>query len=142
MQTFTYGNGIIHTTTQNARQLPEQSTDTGVFDDKYLYDENANISSIVDLLPRYVRTRVMTYDDLDRLITTASPMWRRDAMFSSDELDNTTYMSSLIRTGLKVYRAGYYCYAASWRRTKLKPGSCGSTTVLAHGYEDKDTRTK
>src|SRR3546814_15260928 len=48
MQTFTYGNGIIHTTTQNARQLPEQSTDTGVFDDKYLYDENANISSIVD----------------------------------------------------------------------------------------------
>src|SRR3546814_8886472 len=102
MQTFTYGNGIIHTTTQNARQLPEQSTDTGVFDDKYLYDENANISSIVDLLPRYVRTRVMTYDDLDRLITTASPMWRSDAMFSYDELDNITYMRTPIRDGLTV----------------------------------------
>src|SRR3546814_10698174 len=88
---------------------------TGVFDDKYLYDENANISSIVDLLPRYVRTRVMTYDDLDRLITTASPMWRSDAMFSYDELDNITYMRTPIRDGLKVYRDRYYCYDVSWR---------------------------
>src|SRR3546814_2090096 len=105
MQTFTYCNGIIHTTTQNARQRPEQSTDTGVFDDKYLYDENANISSIVDLLPRYVRTRVMTYDDLDRLITTASPMWRSDAMFSYDERseEHTSELQSLMRISYAVF---------------------------------------
>src|SRR3546814_19075830 len=98
--------------------LRYQSMDIGGFYDKYVDDENANIRSLVDLLPRYVRTRVMTYDDLDRLITTASPMWRSDAMFSYGELDNITYMRTSIRDGLKVYRDRYYCYDVSWRLKK------------------------
>src|SRR3546814_4975662 len=81
----------------------------------------------------------MTYDDLDRLITTASPMWRSDAMFSYDELDNITYMRTPIRDGLKVYRDRYYCYDVSWRLTNLKTGSCGGPTVMGLGRSEEHT---
>ncbi len=41
---FAYGNGITHTMTQNDRQLPAKSVDSGgVLDDDYGYDKNGNV---------------------------------------------------------------------------------------------------
>ena len=44
---FTYGNGIVHTLTQNERQLPDTSRDaygaTEFLDDQYDYDQNGNV---------------------------------------------------------------------------------------------------
>lgn len=45
---FTYGNGVVHTMQQNARQLPVRSTDSGVMDNEYIYDKNANTQYIYD----------------------------------------------------------------------------------------------
>ncbi|WP_425530479.1 hypothetical protein, partial [Stenotrophomonas maltophilia] len=55
MSGFTYGNGVVHQMTQNARGLPDRSTDSGaggkVIDDGYDYDANGNVAAISDGLP-------------------------------------------------------------------------------------------
>jgi len=43
---FTYGNGIVHTMTQNARQLPSHSVDGSVLDLSTVFDENGNVAAI------------------------------------------------------------------------------------------------
>jgi uncharacterized protein RhaS with RHS repeats len=44
---FTYGNGVVHAMTQNARKLPGRSTDTlgafKVLDDTTVFDANGNV---------------------------------------------------------------------------------------------------
>src|SRR5690606_21652425 len=66
---FTYGNGIVHTMTQNARQLPARSTDSGdVLDLGYGYDKNGNVDAITDHTTLARQTRSMTYDGRDRLL--------------------------------------------------------------------------
>ncbi len=75
---FTYGNGIVHTMTQNKRMLPEQSKDartgTVFLDDTYTYDANGNVESITDALPAGPndRSRDLGYDGLDRMIVADS----------------------------------------------------------------------
>ncbi len=53
MSGFSYGNGIVHSLTQNVRQLPLRSLDIkagngAILDDTYSYDANANVGSISD----------------------------------------------------------------------------------------------
>lgn len=65
---FTYGNGIVHTMTQNARQLPARSIDSyGMLDLGYAYDKHANVASITDATAGARQSRTMAYDGLDRL---------------------------------------------------------------------------
>ncbi|GAB3468152.1 hypothetical protein GCM10027321_36280 [Massilia terrae] len=94
--TFTYGNGIAHSTTQNARGLPGLVTDTNVIKDQYTYDENANVSGISDQL-QSLSTRTMLYDGLDRLKTVSAPSMWGTASYTYDGLDNLT--STTITTG-------------------------------------------
>lgn len=128
---FTYGNGIVHTLTQNARQLPDTSTDaygaTKFIGDSYDYDENANVSAITDgATGRAFRgNRDMQYDGLDRLTRVDSPMFGT-ATYTYDALDNLTRTS--ISTGVGA-RNHYYCYNAQWQVAFLRSGATciGST---------------
>jgi RHS repeat-associated protein len=86
---FTYGNGITHSLTQNARGLPDVSTDVGVLKDKYAFDANANVTGITDS-QESISTRSMTYDGLDRLLTTSAPSMWGSATYTYDALDNLT----------------------------------------------------
>lgn len=99
---FTYGNGRVHTMTQNARKLPERSTDSGVMQDRYSYDQNANVLAIADEF-QGIGTRAMGYDALDRLETANAPgMWGA-ARYTYDVLDN-------IRTSTVGNRTSSYQY--------------------------------
>jgi len=145
MQQFTYGNGIVHTLTQNARGLPETSCDAygscgsaAVLNDTYDYDANGNVAAITDGVGTAQRgNRTMTYDGLDRLKTTVSPMYSASpsngtASYSYDVLDNLT---RVVAPG----RDHYYCYDewVTWRLTNVKTGGCGGTSVIGLDYDDQ-----
>jgi YD repeat-containing protein len=69
---YTLGNGVVHTTTQNTRGLTLRNTDAGIVQDRYDYDRNGNVGSITDEL-QGVSSRALGYDGLDRLKTANSP---------------------------------------------------------------------
>ena len=72
LKQFTYGNGIVHTMVQNARQLPASSTDTGgALSQQFTYDRNGNVTGVTDALDS-ARSKTMTYDSLDRLTSATS----------------------------------------------------------------------
>jgi YD repeat-containing protein len=101
---FTYGNGKVHTMTQNARKLPERSTDSGALQDRFTYDQNGNVTVIADELQN-ISTRILGYDALDRLETANAPgMWGA-ARYGYDVLDN-------IRTSTVGNRISSYQYGA------------------------------
>jgi len=144
LKQFTYGNGIVHTMTQNARQRPSRSTDctlagtcavaNRVLDLAYAYDANGNVAGISDGTTAARQTRTMTYDGLDRLTATDAPMFGT-ATYAYDALDN------LIRTrvtGGNAPRDHWYCYHASTRQLEfLRSGSSctASPAVMALGYD-------
>jgi RHS repeat-associated protein len=85
---FTYGNGIAHTLTSNARGLPVRVQDQGVLNDVYTYDRNANVKRIEDQHTNGLHTRSMTYDGLDRLTgAEALNLWGQST-YAYDPLDN------------------------------------------------------
>ncbi len=96
IQSFAYGNGLIHQMTPNARLLPDRSKvslqSTVVLDDSYNYDENANVVAISDALPGQRGNRSMGYDLLDRLTSTDSPMFGL-ASYTYDSIDNLRRVS-------------------------------------------------
>lgn len=105
---FTYGNGIVHTETQNARQLPEHITDigsTGVIDSTYTYDAIANVHQIVDAVSS-AGSKLMTYDGLNRLLETDSTSFGSDGrlIYTYDAIDN---VKTAMLLGVKQYNYGY-----------------------------------
>jgi RHS repeat-associated protein len=118
MSSFKYGNGIVHTMTQNARLLPANSKDVVkdingnvtavILDDSYTYDANGNVLSLLDASnapatdkrswgtpdPVANPTLVTQYDGLDRLLKVYNPNWGtpptgvHNAVYSYDPLDN------------------------------------------------------
>ncbi len=107
---FTYGNGLMHQMTPNARALAERSKvslgSTVVLDDTYHYDENANIVAISDGLPGQRGNRLMGYDLLDRLQSTSSPMFGV-ANYTYDSIDNLRRVSVSQGTRSRDHRYGY-----------------------------------
>lgn len=135
---FTYGNGIVHTLTQNVRGLPDTSMDaygtTSFLNDGYDYDKNGNVAGITDgATGRNQRSnRTMTYDGLDRLKTVVSPMYGAvGANYTYDVLDNLA-RANLGGTGARDH---YYCYDGNLRLTNIKTGGCGGTSVIGLGYD-------
>lgn len=135
MAQFTYGNGIVHTLTQNARGLPERSRDANsatVLDDTYDYDPNGNVAGISDAIAGNRGDRLMTYDGLDRLLTTASPMYGgAGTSYSYDVLDNLTRVTA-------PGRNYFYCYDTRWQLTNLRTVGCDTgtgSTEVALGYD-------
>jgi hypothetical protein len=94
VESYTFGNGLIHTMTENTRDLPGRVTDaygsTAVHDDGYDYDPDADVAAITDYTTGSLGDRNMTYDGLDRLKEADSPMFGGDdkAIYTYDALDN------------------------------------------------------
>jgi len=137
---FTYGNSIKHTLTQNLRQMPLRSLDeygTSKFvDDTYSYDQVGNVAAIGDGLPDNRGDRVMTYDTLNRLTKVKSTVFGTGidltAQYGYDKVDNLT---SITIAGPKG-RKQAYCYDANNRLTNVKTGDCSTgSTVIGLGYD-------
>lgn len=134
LKQFAYGNGIVHTMTQNARQLPARVTSSGnVLDFGYDYDKNGNPTTILDLVTGTptAQHRWMTYDGLDRLITSASAMYGgsdHTHRFTYDALDN---IESWKHAGVKDYAD--YVYDAQNRLTNIR--NTAGASVVGIGYD-------
>ncbi|WP_371184596.1 RHS repeat protein [Xanthomonas sacchari] len=129
---FTYGNGIVHTMAQNARQLPARSSDSGVsnpLDLGYTYDANGNVGAITDYA-RGRQTRSMSYDGLDRLSTTQS------AMFGGDNLARYSYNVLDDLTAVKVGGSRDYSYFYNANRQLLSVNnSSDNSAVIGLSYD-------
>ena len=137
LKQFTYGNGLLHTLTQNLRGLPDRSKDvygTSVIalDDSYAYDGNGNVAAISDGRIGGRGNRTMTYDGLDRLETTTSPMFNGTvATYAYDALDNLTHV---VAPG----RDSYYCYNSKWQLDFVRTLPCNggaATTALTYDVQ-------
>lgn len=127
LKQFTYGNGIVHTMTQNARQLPSQSVDGTVLNLTTTFDANGNVSAITDGTAAARQTRSMVYDQLDRLTSTTSPMFGT-AAYVYDTLDNLKQVNV---SGGNGARNHYYCYNASNQLAFVRSGSnCSSSPAV------------
>ncbi|HEX6607376.1 MAG TPA: Ig-like domain-containing protein, partial [Chloroflexia bacterium] len=138
IEQFTYGNGIVHTLTQNARGLPDRSQDlngtTSVHDDSYDYDQVGNVLAISDAVSGNRGDRDMVYDDLNRLTSATSPMFGT-ATYTYDVVDNLRHVTV---TGGTQPRDQDYCYDAANRLTNIKTADatyCGGATVVGLGYD-------
>jgi RHS repeat-associated protein len=128
---FSYGSGVLHTRTQNARRLPERSRDalggTALHDLTYGYDAAGNVSGIVDALGGRT-SRTLGYDGLDRLTAASAPQLWGTGSFSYDPLDG-------LRTASLGSRAYSYGYDAQERLSAVTDG--GGAPVLALGYDGR-----
>lgn len=129
LKQFTYGNGIVHTMTQNARQLPLRVTATGnAMDYEYGYDPNGNVAHVLDHVTGTptARHRWMGYDNLDRLTTVASAVFGgsdHTHRFTYDVLDN---LKSWKHAGVKDYAD--YVYDSQNRLGSIR-NTAGATVV-------------
>jgi len=125
---FTYGNGLVHTMSQNARQLPARSTDSGgLLDLFYSYDANGNVSGITDYTPAARQTRSMGYDERDRLTSVSSLLYPGGASYTYDVLDNVTRATVGSRDHV-------YWYDANNRLTNVLNGP-GGPSIIGLGYD-------
>lgn len=125
---FTYGNGIVHTLSQNARQLPLVTADSGgTHRLQYSYDANGNVNNIYDL-DTPSKNRYLSYDGLDRLTAAGSQVFGGDHWhrFAYNALDNIT---SWKLAGVKDYAE--YIYSTQNRLANIK-NSAGASIV---GFE-------
>ena len=134
IESYTYGNGLVHTMTENTRLLPLRVTDanggTAVHDDGYVYDGDGDVGTITDHTTGGNGSRSMTYDGLDRLKEADSPMFGGDdrAVYTYDVLDNL----STARVGSGT---GYsYVYDATNHLHELTNVSTGAV-VNAYTYD-------
>lgn len=134
LKQFTYGNGIVHTMTQNVRQLPQRVTSSGgALDYSYVYDANGNPEHIAnELVAGYdLRDRWMGYDGLDRLTDAGSASFGGDHWhrYTYDALDN---IKSWKLAGVKDY-AEYVYDNATNRLTNIR--NTAGATVVGFGYD-------
>jgi RHS repeat-associated protein len=121
---FTYGNGVVHTMTQNARQLPASMSDAkpnaaAVISHTVTYDANTNVVNYNDPGQNGSMNRAMKYDGLDRLTEAYAPNQWGVANYQYDVFDN------LKRSTLGL--AGFtYFYDASNRVQKIDRDGGGS----------------
>ncbi len=130
IQQFSYGNGVVHTMTQNARRLPARSRDVKgaavVLDDSYNFDANGNVTDITDQAQAGLTTRGMAYDGLDRLTVAVAPGLWGNASYGYDALDNLRKADQ----GTRQYR---YVYDAQLRLSQIT--NPAGTPQITLGYD-------
>ncbi|GAB2505970.1 RHS repeat-associated core domain-containing protein [Lysobacter humi (ex Lee et al. 2017)] len=131
---FTYGNGIVHTMEQNARQLPSRTRSAGAsvpLDTTFTYDPNGNVKDIYDNARGGHYNRHMYYDGLDRLTAAGSWAFGGDAWhrFTYDTVDN---IRSWMHAGGRDF-ANYYYEPGTNRLTAIQ-NSAGAT-VMGFAYD-------
>jgi YD repeat-containing protein len=138
LKQFTYGNGLVYTMSQNARGLPRDIKTSGsVIHDRYSYDENGNVSSVLDVqnggdIGWTTRNRWMEYDGLDRLTAAGSGSFGGDHWhrFTYDAIDN---LKSWKLSGVKDYAE--YVYGQANQLTNIK--NTQGATVAAFEYDQQ-----
>ncbi|MBL8262725.1 MAG: hypothetical protein JNM58_09875 [Xanthomonadaceae bacterium] len=132
LKQFTYGNGIVHTMTQNTRQLPSQVVSADVSNYTYNYDNNGNVTNIWDLARGDQYSRWLQYDQLDRLTAAGSGSFGGDAWhrMTYDALDN---LKSWKLAGVKDYAD--YIYDAQNRLTMIR--NTAGAAVVAIDYDEQ-----
>lgn len=108
LSSFTYGNGVKHQTTLYADSLlPKQLKDTGpvgsnipstVMALTYDYDNNANVTSIIDSQNSAYSLTNLQYDDLDRLTSTTGAAGIGSSKLRYDGFGNITYYKNKGKT--------------------------------------------
>lgn len=131
MKGFTYGNGIVHSLTQNERQLPLRSNDGAATDLTYRYDKNANVLAITDGLSPAVESRTMGYDGLNRLMTASAPGMWGNATFTYDRLDNLIKSTVGIRDCTHTFNAA----------NRLESVSGTNCDAISYGYDARGNVT-
>ena len=127
LKQFTYGNGIVHTMTQNTRQLPSRSTDGTVLDLGMAYDANGNVAGVTDYTASARQTKAMIYDGLDRLTSATSPMFGT-ASYSYDTLDN-------LKTVVAPGRSHTYNYNTDNNRLLSVTDTVTGSSVIGMNYD-------
>jgi len=131
LQSFSYGNGVAHTVTQNGRHLPLRVRDAGaqvVHDFTYTYDPNGNVTGIADADQAGLQSKSLLYDARDRLVSaTANGLWGV-ASYAYDPLDNLRSAD----LGGRQYR---YQYDGNSRLTQLTDPAGTPLTGLDFAYD-------
>lgn len=132
VSSFTYGNGVVHSMQQNARQLPARSTDGSIVDLGYTYDLNGNVTLAMDYVDG-VQSRGMNYDGLDRLIQVTSNMFGT-ANYAYDVLDNLARVTVGASSNFPARDFGY-CYDGAWRLTSIRTTNCWGAEQIGLSYD-------
>ena len=96
---FTYGNGLIHNRTLNARGLPYQIRDrnggASLLNYTYSYDAHGNLTGLTDTtLPGpWTESRSLAYDARDRMTLATAPGIFGEELYDYDVLDNVRRMA-------------------------------------------------
>ncbi|WP_460733221.1 RHS repeat-associated core domain-containing protein [Lysobacter tyrosinilyticus] len=128
---FTYGNGIVHTMAQNARQLPARVISSGGTTDlDYGYDANGNVTSTIDNRDG-VNSRWMNYDGVDRLTGAGSVAFggQHWHFYTYDAVDN---IRNHTLVGIKNHD---YFYDATNRLTNIQDVGAGGASIVGLGYD-------
>jgi len=136
---FTYGNGIKHETKLNQSLLPEQIKDVHgsdtVMDLSYTFDNNANITSITDGHSNIYSLTNLSYDGLNRLISTTGNAGIGSSAIRYDSLGNISYYSS--KDSILDYTYNY----STNRLTKVVGTGSKSKSYSSFGYDDRGNIT-
>ncbi|UPG95257.1 hypothetical protein [Luteibacter aegosomatissinici] len=124
---YTLGNGAIYSADKNARNLLSNFTfgKGGVpqVSEDLAYDANGNVSAITDESPANQRSKTMSYDGLNRLVSaTAGQLWGTES-YTYDTLNN-------IRTLTNGTGANTYNYNGSNQLTSIT-----NAGTQVHGFQ-------
>ena len=127
---FTYGNGLVHSMWQNARQLPWTVSDGGVSGFSYTYDKNGNPTQIDDNAQGASFNRYLSYDGLDRLTAAGSAMFGGSTHYINYAYDPIDNLRSVSHPGVREHT---YWYDAKNQLTNVR--NAGGATVTGLGYD-------
>ena len=144
IESFTYGNGVVHKTTLNDRLMPFQVTDKLGNSDRvnlaYEYDNNSNITKMTNTRDAGIYSLTgLTYDGLDRLTSTTggngigSTTLKYDGLGNIRKYKNTSVFNDHDLT---------YGYNSKNRLTSLSGnGSSGYNFNRGDSYDTKGSIT-
>ncbi len=144
IESFTYGNGILHQTNLNQRLAPQYINDFGLLDLTYSYDDNNNITSLLNARENgaYSLTS-LSYDGLDRLTATVGGSKIGSSNLTYDGLGNIlSYSNNSLVNGHNLS----YTYDSRMRLSSLSGnGSSGydfmqSNVPLSDNNDSYDSR--
>jgi RHS repeat-associated protein len=136
---FTYGNGIAHTTVQTlVRGLTSTYTDGTIVKDRYVWDDNGNLTSLIDdrAAVLQTRTRSMSYDARDRLLTTTYGYNSRVVTYGYDVLDNLRTTSETLSG-----RNHRHEYGTDGRLTRIVDPAAPTVSVIGYSYNARGNAT-
>jgi RHS repeat-associated protein len=148
IDTFTYGNDLVHKTTLNSRKVPSSIVDgvtngaTALSYD-YTYDNNLNVKSLIDNIDNSddFSLTSLTYDGLDRLKTTTGGTGIGSSSINYDGLGNITAYSNTGHLTAGKNRNLDYSYDLNNRLDEVQiPGST-PIKIRDMAYDDRGNVT-